>query len=390
MAVKTNYSKNGIDYYRVTASVGRDSAGKLIRKEFYGKSKKDAENKKDEYLDGLKNGLNINFKEATLGRLMKSWLFEVVKVKVKPTSFEKYEGIYRNYLLNSEIYGAKISDLKSLQLQRFYNELFKNGKSSNSIKSLNKLLKSFLNYAVDEGYLLKNPCAGKKIIIPGENEKNFDEDTEVQIFTNDEIKKLREVMEGSNLKPIVLMALGTGLRQGELLALKWSNIAKDYSELRVEKTIKRVKIIEADDTSRHEIILQAPKTKKSQRTVPIPSKLIPILEEQKLKQNKEKAKAGNSYIDEKFIFATGNGKPVRAKNLFNSYKSLLIKAGIEHKKFHALRHTFATKLFEKDIPLKTVSELLGHSDISITADIYTHVMPKQKVIATEKLNDLFD
>ncbi len=93
--------------------------------------------------------------------------------------------------------------------------------------------------------------------------------------------------------------------------------------------------------------------------------------------------------DENYVFPTITGNPINTKNLFKSYSALLRKAKINHKKFHTLRHTYATKLFEAEIPLKTVQTLLGHSDISITADIYTHVMPKQKTIAVEKLNSLF-
>jgi integrase len=108
VAVKTNYSKNGSDYFRVTASIGRDLNGKLIRKEFYGKTKKEAEARRDEYLSGIKNGLNADFKNAILGELMYTWLFEIVRLKVKPSSFQKYEGIYRNYISECELYGLKI------------------------------------------------------------------------------------------------------------------------------------------------------------------------------------------------------------------------------------------------------------------------------------------
>ena len=306
MARKTNYTKNGNDYFRVTTSIGRDANGKLIRKEFYGKSKTEAEDKRDEYINNIKNGLNINYKDTILGNLMHTWLFEVVKIKVKPTSFERYEGIYRNYIKESELYSLKLSDLKSLQVQRYYNNLYNNGKSSSSIKSLNKLLNQFLNYAVDEGYILKNPCSGKKIIIPGKKDVK---DTEIAIFTDAEIDTLKQALNGHRLKCLILMALGTGLRQGELLALKWSDIDTDLKEVKVEKTIKRVKIIESDGSSRHEVITQAPKSKTSNRIVPIPSTLIPVLKEHEKEQKLEKIKAGPSYLDNNFIFATATGNP---------------------------------------------------------------------------------
>lgn len=388
MAVKTNYSKNGKDYFRITASVGRDSNGKLIRKEFYGKSKKDAEAKRDEYLNGLKNGLTMDYKNMSLGKLMRTWLFEVVRVsnRIKPPTFERYEGIYRNYVLDSEIYGLILNDIKSIQLQRYYNRLYDNGKSSNVIKNLNKLLKSFFNYAVDESYILKNPCIGKKVVIPGEI-KNVEK--KIEIFSDEEIKILQYALKNHRLKCLILLALGTGLRQGELLALKWSDLNIIDKELKVERSIKQVNIIAADGSKEYKTIIQTPKTKNSIRIVPIPSNLIPILENHSKNQKLEKLKAGSSYLDNDFIFTTELGKPINARNMTKTYKRILDKANIPYKKFHSLRHTYATKLFEKNVPLKTVQELLGHSDISITGNIYTHVMPKEKIKAAEKLNDLF-
>lgn len=388
MAVKTNYSKNGKDYFRITASVGRDSNGKLIRKEFYGKSKKDAEAKRDEYLNGLKNGLTIDYKNMSLGKLMRTWLFEVVRVsnKIKPSTFERYEGIYRNYVLDSEIYGLILNDIKSIQLQRYYNRLYDNRKSSNVIKNLNKLLKSFFNYAVDESYILKNPCNGRKVVIPGET-KNVEK--KIEIFTDEEIQTLQSALKKHRLKCPILLALGTGLRQGELLALKWSDLNIIDKELKVERSIKQVNIIAADGSKEYKTIIQTPKTKNSIRIVPIPSNLIPILENHSKNQKLEKLKVGSSYLDNDFIFTTELGKPINARNMTKTYKRILDKANIPYKKFHSLRHTYATKLFEKNVPLKTVQELLGHSDISITGNIYTHVMPKEKNKAAEKLNDLF-
>lgn len=388
MARKTNCSKNGNEYYRVTASIGRDSNGKLIRKEFYGKSKRDAEDKRDEYLNGIKNGLNVDYQNTILGDLIHSWLFEVVRVsnKIKPSTFQRYEGIYRNYVMGSEIYGLILCNLKAIQLQRYYNRLYENGKTSNVIKNLNKLLKTFFNYAVDEGYILKNPCSGNRIVIPGEKETP---EREVETFSTKEILKFKESIENHRLKALFLLALGTGLRQGELLGLKWSDFDNEYKTLKVQRNIKQVNIISADGTKEYKTIEQTPKSKNSVRTVPIPSSLIPILKEHKIQQKLEKVKAGPSYIENDLVFATELGKTIDARNLLRSYKRILTRANITYRKFHALRHTYATKLFEANVPLKTVQMLLGHSDISITANIYTHVMPQKKIQAAEKLNNLF-
>jgi len=390
MSVKTNYVKNGKEYYRVTATVGRDANGKLIRKEFYGKTKREAEAKRDEYLNGIKNGLNIDFQDTTLGDLMHVWLFEVARVSRKPSTFARYEGLYRNYIRDSELYGLKISLIKSIQIQRYYNKLYQEGKSSKTIKTLNKFLKTFFNYAVDEGYLVKNPCTGKKIVIPGTPEEKAE--AKIETFTDEEIKKITEALEGHRLKVLFLLAFGTGLRQGELLGLKWPDIDFEKKELKVQRTIKQVTIIDQNGNREYKTIEQIPKTKSSIRTVPIPSSLIPVLKEYRNKQKEEKLKAGPAYlndIEKGYVFTTELGSIIDARNLLRIYKKILDKAGVKYRKFHAIRHTYATKLFERGVPLKIVSELLGHSNISTTANIYTHVIPKEKTNAVETLNDLF-
>ncbi|MBK1811567.1 site-specific integrase [Clostridium sp. YIM B02505] len=387
---KTNYEKNGVKYYRVTVTLGRDCNGKLIRKEFYGKNKKDAEEKKDQYLNGINEGLNIDFSNVILGNLMRSWLFEIVRISsnIKPASFSRYEGVFRNYIENSLIYNIKLSDLKSIQIQRYYNNLKSIGKSSNSIKYLNKLLKQFFNYCVDEGYMLKNPCSGKRIVIPSD-EIVGPQDEEVEYFTDEEVKILVDGLSKHSLKHIILINLGTGMRRGELLALQWDDINFQSKEICIKRSLSKTYLIDEDGSRKKQTIIQTPKNSHSIRTIPFPESLLPLFKELEIKQKKDKLAAGELYVNSDYIFTTAIGNLIDVGNLYNSYASLLKKLNIKHKKFHALRHTYATKLFEQGIPLKTVSQLLGHSNIEITANIYTHVIPKQKVDAVEKLNYMF-
>lgn len=388
MAVKTNYTKNGADYFRVSAVLGTDSRGKRILKEFYGKSKTEAETKKKEYLEGIKNGLNIDTKRVLLGELMHTWLFETVRVsdRIKPTTFEKYEGIYRNYIKDSPLYSLKIAELKALQVQRYYNSLSDKGKSRNLIENLNKLLKQFLNYALDEGYLSKNPCIGKKIVIPGEK-KNKEE---VQHFTDEEIEILISSLKGDRYRELILISLGTGLRRGETLALTWDDIELDKNNIRVNKSLAKVYIIAADGSKERKQIIQVPKTRGSIRDVAFPPNLVTVFKEIKRKQKADKLKCGESYEISNYVFTTSSGSLIDVANLSRAWKNILKKYKLHHRKFHALRHTYATKLFENEVPLKTVSELLGHSSIEITANTYTHVIPKQKTTAVEKLNYMFN
>lgn len=375
MASKTNYVMNGKDYFRISASFGKDSSGKLIRKYFYGRNEKDAKKKVEEYKESLKYGLVID-KNAYLGSVMNTWLFEVVSIsnKIKPTTFERYEGIYRLYIKTSFISTLPLKDIKSIDIQKYYNALSKNGKSVSIIHNLNKLLKQFMSYAENEGYLIKNPC--NRLVIPGKVEELKEE---VEIFTNEELKTIVNCKEDSLINDMAIICLATGLRRGECLGLKWDDIDYKENEINIRRTVSTVTIIE-NDTREKKQIIQIPKTKGSVRSVPFTSTLKTTIKKLEKRQNKNKLKVGESYNKDYdgFIFLTENGNLINASNLSNSWDRFLIRVQIPHKKFHALRHTYATMQFEAGLPLKTVSVLLGHSSIDITANTYTHVLKKEK------------
>ena len=394
MANKTNCVKGGKEYYRVVGDYGLKADGSRNRKEFYGKNKKEAEAKKEAYEDSLKSGLASNFDKRLLGELMHEWLFEVVRIssKIRITTFERYEGIYRNYVKCSELNNLKVSELKTITFQRHYNKIYTDGKTSSQIENLNKLLKKFLFYCVDENYLLKNPLQSKSLSIPGKNElkemNEVDEDLDIVVFTNEEIDKIKNSLKQNRLRLLVLLAIGTGCRLGELLALTWEDIYD--GAVHINKSSKYATIIEADGSRKSKFVLLPPKTKSSYRTVPYPTVLESEFNKHKALQAQEKLSAGPLYAKTElgFIFKTSTGLPLDARNIRRAWQRLLNNADVDYKKFHGLRHTFATKLFERDIKPKTVQKLMGHSSLDVTMNIYTHVMPKEKEDAVEVLNSI--
>lgn len=380
MAVKTNCTKKGRKYYRITISLGRNSEGKLIRKEFYGASKKEAEAKRDAYLNNINNGLDVKYDKQTLGKTMLVWLEQYIKLSCKPSTFERYEGIYRNHIANSNIYSFIISNIKPINIQAFYNDLYKKGKSSSTIYSINKLLKGFFNYCINQSYIVTNPCAGKKVIIPG-NLKS--EKKKIEVFSDEDLRKIINSKEKSVIKYLAIFSLSTGMRRGECLGLKWSDISDD--EINIERSCKTVALYDDNNNKKYTPIIQAPKTRNSIRTIPLPSSLKPVLKEIKAMQIENKFKARTSYNDLGFVFCNNLGGLLDDRNISRSFKRFLKRCDVEYKNFHSLRHTYATKQLEMNIPLKTTSSLLGHSDIYITANTYTHVLKQHREKAVDIL-----
>ncbi len=372
MAKKTNSKINGKEYYRLRKVIGHKENGEKVLKNFYGESKKEAEQKANEYMSNIRNGLIADFENVTLSELMHSWLFDFLhnSSKIKPSTFQRYESIYRNYIKNSSIAGNKLIQIKTMQLQKFYNELFRKGYSYSQINTLNTVLKVFFNWCIDNDYILKNPCT--KVILKGNktdiiNNKQRD----VEILTEKEIKILKEYLNGTDFELLFLLDLATGLRQGELLALDWEHIDLKNKTITVERTVKEVYIYDDENNKHIETIFQTPKTLNSFRKVSIPNTLVDILK--KLKNKKG------------LLFKDINDNPLKGKNISTKWTKILKECNIQHKKFHSIRHTYASMLLKKGVDIETVAELMGHSAISIT-QIYLHSSKKTKNTSVNKLN----
>ena len=384
MATKTNIKINNKDYYRITIDLGRDSNGKRIRKQFYGKSKREAENKKIKFLEKYNTG--ITDKKLYIGETMHKWLFEVVKTgNLKDSSFDKYEGIYRNYFKDSPISIMPLDAIQPLDIQMYYNKLFKLGKSSNVIKNAHKLLKQFFQYCEDNNYIDRNPASGKKVTIPA-NKNTEKYNKEVEIFTNEEMKMLLNSKENTFIRYAALISFATGMRRGEILGLKESDIDYKENQIHIRRSaVTATKI--SEDEKRHKITyLSSTKTGSSTRDIPLQQGLIPIIKKAIILK-KEMVLNGvninNEFKD--IIFISKDGNLINASNFEKSWIYFLKRCGVEHKKFHSLRHTYATRQFEAGIPVKTVSKLLGHKSTDITLDVYTHVIKQEKEKAIDTL-----
>ena len=200
------------------------------------------------------------------------------------------------------------------------------------------------------------------------------------------------------LEMLFITALNTGMRQGELFALTWDDINFDNNYININKTYKYTTDVSREGRKHTRGIIQTPKTKNSIRRVSIPSALSEQLKQYKLKQAEHRLALANLYYDNNLVFCTVYGKYLDSSNVRKKFNKVIDTININEtdktkliapRKFHDLRHTYATRLFELGEKAKTVQELLGHSNVSITLDIYTHVLEDMKLNAVSKLNDLY-
>lgn len=351
-------------------------------KDLYGSTVRELEEK----IRDLKNELNNNITDNKdfFGVFFKDWLYNTHMNNKKAATKERYDGIYRNYIDNSPIYYIKLKDLEPSHIQNYYNDLVSNNKSISVINNLNKLVAPCIRYANISNRILKD--FSKAIVLP-KTSQNISKSNDVIPFTLDEQLMFIEAIKSNDLEMLFITALDTGLRQGELFALTWNDIDLKNKVIHINKTFKRVK---NTDTGEYENIIQTPKTKKSVRVVPLPAHLIDKLRQYQIEQKELRIKVANLYEDNNLVFCNCFGRYLDSGNILKKFKKILKENNIPIRKFHDLRHTYATRLFELGEDPKTVQVLLGHSNISITLDTYTHVLDSLKDNAISKLNDLYN
>lgn len=235
----------------------------------------------------------------------------------------------------------KLSKLSALHIQSLYSAKLADGLSPRSVQIIHATLHKSLKQAVLWSLVTVN--VGERVEPPSYTQK------EIHPLTRKQISALLEAAKGNRLEALYVLAVSTGMRQGELLALRYEDVDLDSGTVHVRRSI-------------HAGVLSEPKTKSSRRTIQLTRHAVDALQAHREKNS-----------GDGFVFCTKHGKPITAQNLINrSWKSLLHKAGIPYRNFHQLRHTVATLLLEQDVNPLLVSQLLGHADVAFTLRVYTH------------------
>ena len=297
--------------------------------------------------------------EMNFERISAEWL-EYKKNNVK-------ESTYYNYMYNIERYLKPFFNQRNIDEISNYNDFIQELKEKYALETIKRIvnvLKSILNYYQDEyNVILKT----KKITLPKTEKRK------VKILSHQEKEKLEKYcLEENTLKSLgIIICLNTGLRIGEICALKWKNIDLEEKIIYIEQTIQRV-YIKQDKKSK--IIIDKPKSSYSIRTIPMNKKVYNILKS--IQKN---------YKENDFFLTGDSQKFVEPRNYQHNFQMFLKNSKIKHYKFHSLRHTFATACIEVGMDIKSLSEILGHSNTTITLDIYVHSSDKIKKKYLEKL-----
>lgn len=363
--------------------IGYKADGKKKIKTIYGKTQKEVKDKLEDYKkELLLNTYNVDYDNITLADYYYTWLMDK-KPSYKATSFKDYETIYRLYIKGRPIGKARLKKLSQTDLKRQYRDLMNEGITPQTIHRINTKLKACLNTAIREEVIIKNPCSLVELPKITKTKKR-------EVLTAEEQASFIEAIQGHKLELLYIVALATGMRLGEILGLKWKYIDFTNNTIEVYNTIQRTFVFDDNMKKKLKTIEQTPKTENGTRVIPLPVSLIPKLKEHRKRQLENKLKYGQSYNISDYVFTDEMGRIIDNKKPNRNLQSILKTLGIEPIKFHGLRKTYATRLFENGVPPKTVQTLLGHADIQTTLNIYTEVMDTEKQKAVDTLNNIFN
>ena len=323
-------------------------------------------------LEQVEQGLSFESAKLTYAKFLQEWLISVENT-LRSSTFVQYESHVRMYIVPT-LGKFKMKDLKPEHIQRRYNEMVKEGYGLRTVQVTHAVIHRSLVYAVKLGLIPRNPDDATNPPRPKAKEMQHFDENQAQLFLL--VAKAKQDRHYA----LYHLAISTGMRQGELIGLKWADLDWQTCTLQVQRQWTRKKGGGFEFTS--------PKTKAGKRSIMLGSSDLAVLREHKQVQYLAMQKAGERWKDMDMLFASTVGTPLCKYNLRKSFKQRLKDAGLPNIRFHDLRHTAASLMLNNGIPVIVVSRRLGHARPSITLDVYGHLIPSKQREVAELMDEL--
>lgn len=335
------------------------------RKSCYGKTRKAAQDALRGALRDLDAGLDLAAGRQTVGQFLTRWLADTVQPNRAPKTYASYAEIVRLHAVPA-LGHLPLATLQPQHVAALLRAKTEAGLSPRRVHHIRAVLRTALNQAMRWGLVGRNAAAL--------TEAPRQAAAEVVPLSVADARAVLAVAEGDpasgvpgdRLAALFRVALTLGLRQGEVLGLRWRDVDLDGGRLHVRHALQRI------DGA---LILKEPKTEKSRRTLRLPASLLAALRAHRVRQLEERLLAGDRWRDTGHVFASTIGTPLDPRNVIRAWHRLLAQANVTRRPFHTCRHTAASLLLAEGVPLKIVQEVLGHSLLSTTADTYAHLTP---------------
>ncbi len=372
-SIEEKQLKRGGKAWRLTVELGRDSHGKRKRKVVTVKgTKAQAQQKLRELCTAIDRGLPVDTSNMKLSDYLDDWLSRK-ETNLALSTFQDYQKLTKIYL-KPKLGHIPISKLTPHYIESLHSWMEGKGLSPRTIQYTHRILSQSLKRAVRLEMLARNVC--EVVETPRLRRK------EMKFLTPEQVHMLLEVNKGLPYWPVFFLAIYTGLRKGELLGLRWQDVSLHSGTISVNQTVGRI-------TGKGMVVSQ-PKTYHSRRTVSLPPSAQRMLIDLKLKQ-KEQRESGHMKWDESaFVFCNADGGPLSPERVSYEFRRALKRAKLPPLRFHDTRHTHASLMLKQGVNPKIVSERLGHTNISITLDVYSHLMPGMQEEAARAFDEMLN
>jgi integrase len=346
--------------------------GKRITK--YGKTKTEAKQKLDAYLADLRAGKVVIGPKQTVAEYLVYWLENEHRLQIGVVTLQNYRSVLHAHLIPA--FGhLRLDQLTRERVQAFYAEKLDSGLAPGTVRYINEVLSGALAGAVRNGILARNVC--ENVVLPRVAKKKHN------VLSKEQAVRLVEAARGHRLWFLILMAITTGARIGELLALHWEDISVNERRVSIHRTVSYI-------IGRGEVERPRPKTSSSIRKLVLVQAVIDGIEDQKRYIDCLRAASGGRWKDLDLVFPNKYGGYMRADRVRKELRAIFRKAGLEPRSFHKLRHSAATILFAAGVNPKVVMEMLGHSSISTTLGLYGDVLPDMQQEVADVMGNIFE
>jgi len=363
-----------------------DDTGKRVDKSVYAPTQTEAKRKLKELIKIIENPPDDNEyvkpSKLTFGDWLNTWMKEYKKNSVRPATYSSYHHNIEAHI-RPALGDMEIQKIRPEHIQTLLNSMSRGtGKDAPlapwTVLKVKNIISGAMEQAIRNQIIPYNPA--KSAVPPKLDQK------EIRVLSESEQKQFLQAVEGHRLEALYKLALATGMRRGELMALSWDCVDLKTKSITVKGSISRVK---DPDTGVTALRFSEPKTKAGKRQVPILPNIIPVLKDHKARQDAEKAEAGSAWNPQDLVFCSNVGTPIEPRRVGTTMDKITDAAGLPRFTFHALRHTFATRMLEANVPAKVVQDVLGHADVTLTLNTYSHVMGSTAHEQMAKINGLF-
>jgi integrase len=337
------------------------------RHSLYAKTRAEVSERLRAALVAADHGISPVRQQTTVGAWLDEWIATSVTGRLRPRTVESYSGTVRLYL-KPALGKIPLARLQPDHVARMLRDLTARGDlSPTTVRYAGVILRNALGRALKTGKVLRNVAT----LVDLPRRARF----QLEPLSRDEIRTFLQSIRGERFEPIYVLAIATGMRQGELLALRWTDVDLDSGTVTIRHTLElRTRA------------LAEPKTENARRTLRIGTEALAVLRDHRRRQVAERLSAGPAWQDGDFVFTTSRGTALDSANVTRRFQASLDHAGLPRQRFHDLRHACATLLLEQGEGLGVVSKMLGHSTVSTTLDVYGHLTPAMTQLVADRMD----